>query len=403
MTTAADVRAADLQARTSLETLEWIRRALVRHDHDASSLLAEVLAALADAPAAVDVLTHDWTADWLATAVLLIDRSAPALLPDGQMAAHLASATNLLAALRVGDEPVWVRLDEYGRGCLPGTGLMVMASPAAAGLTVGIGAGPGRTSSAPRGRPALMQLPVVSDVVGAELIEEVELPAAAAPELPSGDPVEEAFDGSVDPEEPPKGVATRALIERWFDEGGAAADPVSVTNGRAPSHDLLRLLDRLGIPAECEQNTLSGDLIRQDASFDHLSLLSVRSPSDFAEVELCAAVGDDPITRRIRAHVAYIRRQYLDAAAIYATLIAAVPGDTDHWRDLCWALRHAGQEEVVRVWVLHPVEVVQVAEAVAWQVPALVPTSLRNHRGDASPLTLVIALLDWIANDLRTR
>lgn len=183
-----------------------------------------------------------------------------------------------------------------------------------------------------------------------------------------------------------------------------ADHPTSVEPAPPPPPQLLlALLEASAISAIVHPNRLGGPKIREDASFDQLSLLSVRQPGAFAALMDAASEGDDPVTRRVRGHGAYISRRYLEAADLYAGLLIESPGDTDRWRDLCWSLRHAGREEVVRTWVLHPAEVVGLAEAVEWRLVSSRPAGLPTQHAQTTPLTLTLELLEWIADDLRTR
>jgi hypothetical protein len=173
--------------------------------------------------------------------------------------------------------------------------------------------------------------------------------------------------------------------------------PSSPLKDSVPPSDLAALLAAQGIPVDALPNTLASGSIRLDSSFDHLSLLSIRSPHDFEQIALAATRTTDRLSRRVQGHVAYIERRYMDAAAIYAGLLADCPGDTDLWRDVCWALRHAGHEELVLSWVLHPSDVVQVAEVVDWQDGLDAPAS------SGEPLDGLVRYLEWVSDAVRTR
>ena len=404
---AAQQPVAETLSRSRVIGLEWLRRDLVAHGHRAGDVLGEVLADVGSAPNAQALLAHPWTERWLATAVRLVDRGALDILPDGQVAAHLGSAVNLLAALRIGREPVTVRFDEYGSAWLPGTGAVAQAPLVRAGRigqfsVLDGGVADGQT----------IRWPEVASCVELEgdatnpaiLVEEptwVDDRSAAEP----GSDRSTASDAVSHQHVEPIALTERAreLIVRWVDGGGSRVSPTIDAIEAPTSTVLVDFLGQMGIPASIEPNQLGAGRIRQDASFDHLSLLSVREPERFAELEDIAGRGTDVLSRRVGAHTAYIRRRYLEAAAIYADLLVDRAGDTDTWRDLCWSLRHAGREEVVRVWVLHPHEVVQVAEAVNWVVRTAWPRPGIAGSPGSSTLELIVDLLEWIAHDLRPR
>ena len=409
-------------AEVSISTLEWLRRALASAGHDGAVVLAAVMESLASVPHADAVLADPWTDHWIATAVRLVDRDGLALLPDGQVRAHFAAANNLVAALRIGRAPIHVRIDEHGLGHLPGTGAVVRAGLSFVGRSVELGwvsevpAPPDPTWPAVA---ACVQLPTDGSLVleASGYGTKSFLPHLEA----SGDgdrsdervadcggDVDEQSDQAQAPETPADQVPPRLaprLTQRWLDEGGAMADhPTSVEPAPPPPPQLLlALLEASAISAIVHPNRLGGPKIREDASFDQLSLLSVRQPDAFAALMDAASEGDDPVTRRVRGHGAYISRRYLEAADLYAGLLIESPGDTDRWRDLCWSLRHAGREEVVRTWVLHPAEVVGLAEAVEWRLVSSRPAGLPTQHAQTTPLTLTLELLEWIADDLRTR
>jgi hypothetical protein len=187
------------------------------------------------------------------------------------------------------------------------------------------------------------------------------------------------------------------LIAAWA--GDLVTEPSAVVEGRGSTTDgrLTTVLDGLGIPWDPGPNPLGGPQIRLDSTFDHLSLLYVRAPASFVDLADAASDSTDLCAGQIRGHIAYIERRFLDAARLYADLLAEQPGDIDLWRDVCWALRHAGHEEIVRTWVLNPTEVVQVAEAGAWQ----------TGRPDVGPgpdnLGKLLAYLEWITHALGSR
>ena len=79
-----------------------------------------------------------------------------------------------------------------------------------------------------------------------------------------------------------------------------ADHPTSVEPAPPPPPQLLlALLEASAISAIVHPNRLGGPKIREDASFDQLSLLSVRQPDAFAALMDAASEGDDPVTRRV--------------------------------------------------------------------------------------------------------
>lgn len=394
--------------RATVEALEWIRRRLAAIDHPAATTLGRVLIEAGRRPGCTAVLSHPWTARWVEVALRLIDRNAHVLLPAGQVAAHLGRAANLEAALLAGAEPVAVRLDAAGIGWLPGTGMAVVADPASAGLVVRLEPVAGPNARTGVGASSPLGSSVTIDDPAARLVDERQLDEAAREHgqevlAPDGSPVVDGADGESSSTEPgsvadgapmPVTPSSLELIGRW---PRALADRSTGHRARAvgPAPHLAARLEEHGIPVDPRPNPLSGRQIRLDSTFDHLSLLSVRSPVAFAELA-AAADGSDACSLRVRGHVAYIERRHLEAAAIYAELLAEQPSDADLWRDACWALRHAGHEEIVRTWVLRPVEVIQVATAVAWQ-----PDQVDDAGPD--PLDRLLDYLDWISHALGAR
>jgi len=164
-----------------------------------------------------------------------------------------------------------------------------------------------------------------------------------------------------------------------------------------PPIQVEKLLAATKLPTEIPCNPLGGASIRTDASFDHLSLLSIRDPATFAKVEVVVANHLDPICRRLTAHCSYIRQHFLEAGTIYAQLLCERPDDLDLWRDTSWAARHAGYEELTRAWVLDPVAVTQIASAVEWRLAGNRPSTLEPATEVLGPLGLVLDLLGWVS------
>lgn len=390
---AASIDSAADRLREAVTSLEWVRRKLHMAESPHGLVLDKIIENTGSSPNGRDALVDPWTARWIAGAVTLIDRGALSLLPDGQTTAHFRQAVNLLAALVVGQATADIRFDRDGVAWLPGTGACVRGSNAIAGsgaTLVAIKPHEGDRSDPPVRWP---------DITSIASVEGAEARICEAGALESAvDPVDQT-EASVPSEASEATSASsdaRALVSRW--PGRMRLDPLSPPKDFSPPRDLAALLAAEGIPVEIAPNTLASSSIRLDSSFDHLSLLSIRSPDDFDRIAQAAIQTSDRLSRRIQAHVAYIDRRYMDAAAIYAALLAQSPGDTDLWRDVCWALRHAGYEELVLTWVLHPSEVVQVAEEVDWQNDGLGgPTST------GEPLDRLVQYLEWIGDAVRTR
>lgn len=382
------------ELRDAVAALVWVRRALDEHEHPSATLVADAVGTLATAPHAAEVLSHPWTRDWIETSVRLIDRRAPDLLPDGQLEAHLDAATNLVAALALGRHPVRVRFDADGVAWLPGTGAVVVGELARCGRSAEVAKCELDADAPPLTWPHLARV--------------VEAPPATAFGADPGFVVDPAL-GHAPAEEPadapeptapsaPPGATAADLLARWDQEGlPLAAHRAPPPEVAAPTEVAL-LLDRLGVPVPSGTNELGGPRIRCDASFDHLSLLSVLRPDELAELERAVTGRCDPVSSRLRGHLAYIGRRFPEAASAYAQLLVAMPGDVDLWRDLCWALRHAGLEEQVRVWILHPDAVVPMAESTDW-----VGAAGADPTDPDALLAAVLDLLEWIADDLRRR
>lgn len=390
---AARVDGPAAQLPDTVASLEWVRRQLHTAKSPHSALLDEILEGAANSPNGPDTLTHPWTTSWVEVAIRLIDRDALVILPHGQVAAHFGQALNLLAALRIGRAPAQIRFDRDGVAWLPGTGACAEGSRSIAGRVATL------TPTEPFQANARDHPVRWPEIASAVLIEGVD---AQLREADSHD----APAGSADSDEgaPPSEVAdsdrvsdeARALIAAW--PGQIRRHPPTPLD-EPPPGKLAALLKAQHIPIDAAPNTLASKSIRLDSSFDHLSLLSIRSPDDFDRIARAAASGTGPLSRRIEAHVSYIERRYTDAAETYAALLARRPGDTDLWRDACWALRHGGHEELVQTWVLRPALVVQVAIEVDWQ----------NNHGAESPssggacLGGLVRYLEWIRDAVRTR
>lgn len=380
------------QLRDAVNSLEWVRRQLHAAASPHSATLDEIIKSAASSPNGRDALTDPWTARWIEVAITLIDRGALALLPEGQTAAHFGKALNLLAALRLGQATVEIRFDRDGVAWLPGTGACVRGSISIAGSVAALTpAEPLETGLSNRTVtwPEITST-VVVEGADARLCEDdsFEAPSDWVDDHEAASPSDVPHSISAD-------SAARALAARWPGrKGHRQPSPL----GDAPPGELVALLAALGIPVEITPNTLTSGSIRRDSSFDHLSLLSIRAPHEFDRIAQAVTHASDRLSRRIQAHVAYIDRRYLDAAHIYAALLAECPGDTDLWRDVCWALRHAGHEELVLTWVLHPSDVVQVAEEVDWQ-----NDGLDGHTSDSGPLDGLVRYLEWVSDAIRTR
>lgn len=378
--------------RDAVTSLEWVRRQLHTAESPHGALLDEIIKHAGSSPNGRDALTDPWTARWNAVAITLIDRGALKLLPAGQTAAHFGQAFNLLAALRVGRATAKIRFDRDGVAWLPGTGACVRGSASIAGRVATLT--PTNSENTYHG-----DLPVRwPEITSTVLVEGANAQLGEANTLePPSNPVDQ--DEAAAPTEGPGATTassdTRALVVRW---PGRTRQHLPNPPEDPPPVELTALLAAQGIPVEIAPNTLTSGSIRLDSSFDHLSLLSIRAPHDFEQIALAATRASDRLSRRVQAHVAYIERRYKNAAAIYAALLAACPGDTDLWRDVCWALRHAGHEELVLTWVLHPSEVVQVAEEVDWQNDGLdAPVS------SGEPLDGLVQYLEWVRDAVRTR
>lgn len=379
--------------REAVTSLEWVRRKLHASGSPHGEVLDHIIERAGSSPNGRDALTDPWTARWIAVAITLIDRGALSLLPDGQTTAHFRQAANLLAALVVGRATADIRFDRDGVAWLPGTGACVRGSTSIAGSAATLVAT--ERHDADHGDLSVKW----PDIASIASVEGAEARVCEAGSLePPANPVDqhEASTPSEAPEATGASSATRALVSRW--PGRMRQHPPSPAEDFAPPATLAPLLAAQGIPVEVTPNTVASGSIRLDSSFDHLSLLSIRSPHDFDRIAKVAALASDRLSRRIQAHVAYIERRYMDAAAIYAALLAESPGDTDLWRDVCWALRHAGHEELVLSWVLHPSEVVQVAEEVDWQNDAL-----DGPASTGAPLDGLVRYLEWVSDAVRTR
>ncbi len=379
--------------REAVTSLEWVRRKLHAAESPHASLLDEIIECAGSHRYGRDALTDPWTARWIAVAITLIDRGALSLLPAGQTAAHFGQAVNLLAAFRVGRATTEIRFDRDGVAWLPGTGACVRGSTAIAGTVAALVPNRPNGSDLPLRWPEITSTAFI-DGADAQFCEASSLVLAPHPDHPQKDLAPSDTTGATGATE--LNSDSRALVASW--PGRMREHPRSPLKDSVPPSDLAALLAAQGIPVDAMPNTLASGSIRLDSSFDHLSLLSIRSPNDFEKIALAATRTMDRLSRRVQGHVAYIERRYMDAAAIYAALLAECPGDTDLWRDVCWALRHAGHEELVLTWVLHPSDVVQVAEVVDWQDDGLdAPAS------SGEPLDGLVRYLEWVSDAVRTR
>ena len=344
--------------RSRLVAVKWVQAKLTDTAPACSHELAAFLNSAGDRT--ITSLCSAQTFHWLDTMIHLIDRNAPDLLPDGQFAAHAASVVNLTAGLA---DAEWtnVRFNEFGHADLPSLGVRVDGGPKVAGQSATL------NLSAPGLSVTVTALP--------EPVRPPTEPAASAansPNMPWAGP-------------PP----IEAILGRWVGEGRALAADRIRPGLAAAEGALADLLGAAAIPATIVGNYGGTEEIRQDSTFDHLSLLSVRHPGQFATVSAAAVAAEsNRLARRIVGHVHYIERRYAQAAAVYASLLLEDVEDLDLWRDYCWAKRHNGSEEITRCWVMHPLEVTAVAHAVAFD----------DQSGD--PDEVLARFLEWMSNDL---
>lgn len=326
--------------------VEWVRRRLTDAAPATAAELGRLLTAVGTSEAARRALTSPTTFRWCDTMVVLIDRHAPTLLPDGQFTACAAAVVNLTAGLD-DDQEVTVRFDAHGNAELPVLGVVVTAPLRGAGRTVTV------------------------DI------------ASPPPDVHVG-PIEATPEAAIETVAEARPEPTRTSeAHSWLE-----ASPI-----------LAAVLEPLGIPTRLDLNTLGDSRIRADPTFDHLSLLAVRQESDYRRVVAAVDEGTDRFADLLSAHCAYIGERYHDAAESYAALLIDEPNNADLWRDLCWALRHSGREEVTRVWVFHPEDVMRAAAETAFAVPReATEEATDNHSGTA--LDAVVDFLDGMARDI---
>ena len=371
---------------STVVSLEWIRRRLEEVDHPGHDIVAQVLAAIPMAAHATSVLKHPWTAQWIDTAIRLIDRNALRLLPDGHVAAHIKQGTNLVAALLFGRTTVRVRLDADGEAWLPGTGLIIAGRSDQGGLEATLVPVERNQTSltlegereSPAARVEGVAASIVPETRSAERRWSESIPAPWSHGNDEGASCDASETERVDSATDPSDVVAN-LVGQWSGATLATVDQPAVEPTVVDSTALTTLLAAYGVPMPEGPNLSNGGRLRLDNSFDHLCLLSVRHPDRFSLVASTAVGCTNPQSRRIRGHVAYIEQRFIEAATIYAGLLAEHPDDLDLWRDACWALRHAGWEEITRAWVLHPSEVAGVASAVAWMGDGHEPTAVGGN------------------------
>ncbi len=343
--------------RSRLVAVKWVQGQLAQHAPECSRELSVFLAGAGDR--GIASLSSPQAFDWLDTMVHLIDRDAPVLIPDGQFAAHAAAVVNLTAGL-ADTAAVAVRFNEFGIADLPALGVRVDGGLASAGRSASV------NMTAPD--PIMTVMPLT------EIRPTAESPAPA-PVSPEAAPLN-------------RPISVAGVIDRWVGEGRAlAAD--RIRPGLAVAEGALAdLLNEASMPISIEGNYGVTDEIRNDSTFDHLSLLSVRRPDVFAAIGAAAAANSDRLARRIVGHTHYIEQRYNLAADTYAELLLGDVEDLDLWRDYCWAMRHSGFEDVTRCWVMHPVEVTTVARAVAFDDTA------------EGSCEAVARFLEWVSDDL---
>ncbi len=345
--------------RSRLVGAAWIRQQLMISTPECAEELSVLLGAADNRQRLINTLCSAQTYQWMDTMVRLIDRSAPALLPDGQFAAHAAEVVNLTAGLKDSDI-VDVRFNERGNADLPAIGLRVSGGFEAAGLDMAVDLGnpdPG------------LSISTLADAPKQAVVESTAFAAAQ----PAG------------PMEPPDILQ---IIERWQSEGRRLGEVAISVDSVAVGEELAGLLDAAGVPTSIEPNYATTQSIREDNTFDHLSLLSVRDPGAFEQIALAAAGDRSRLGRRMSGHCAYIMRRYAEAAESYAELLLDDVADLDLWRDFCWALRHDGVEVPTRCWVMHPLEVIAVARQV----------DLNQRAG--SSRERIEGFLKWVSDDL---
>ncbi|MGC4989811.1 hypothetical protein [Nocardia salmonicida] len=376
----ADLSRADLIVERA-RTVEWVRRRVLDFDPGCAAHLARLLMLASSSERARQVLLAASTFAWLDTMVTLVDRRAPALLPDGQLAAQCAAVINLTAGLDGAVDELRVRCDEHAMAEIPALGLVLSAPRTHAGRTIAVS-----LAALPAGF-TLAPTPEASD----------------APETTVAEPPVVAMS------DPWAAVDVSDIVARWVRAGGCRSS-IAPAPTKSAAEGLAKILTPLGIPTMVALNEFGADHIRQDATFDHLSLLSVRQPAAFEEVEAAVRASTGPFARLLSAHCAYIGARYAESASIYAELLVTEPTNSDLWRDVCWSLRHDGREPVTRSWVFHPGEVARTAAAVGFTALDPRPHPLSVHTPgsrlwhtagrDVAPLMLVLDFMDWIADDL---
>lgn len=362
-------------ASERLVQFEWIRRNILSTHEDKASLIGSLIDAVHSSTVAGAVLGDPVTEHWVSTAVLLIDREAPQRLPEGQLAAHLAMATNLVAGLTWTAVPlVQVRFNHLGEAPVPVVGTLVGPS-SRAGLEMEFN---------PRHLPVEIRL---------------EPPASSISTLPplgsvhGGQEAASRTDHSSTRARKPNWLEGGSMIDRWKEAGGQMAQGQVVALGRSTSSELRAMLNAIGLPEEIPRNDLTEAVLRADHSFDHLSLMSILDHARFEQIAAVAGRDGSRTGVRITAHTKYISRLPGEAASLYATLLVDDPGDVDLWRDTCWAVRHMGKEDFSHRWILHADEMVGAALTFAWTTGDVSPLGLQ---ATSKPLERICALIDWV-------
>lgn len=380
------VAGAPADDRSTVLQLEWVRRRVAATHPVEADRISSVISAAATASDAAAALSDEWTTSWLAVAVLLVDRQAPVRLPDGQLRAHLRSVTNLLAAVVLpGGGVATVRFDANGVAELPGTKSAIRGPRDLAGTEVTLG-------------PGLATLP--------DALELVERPGSDVRQ----DPASQREAGPLAPDEPespgpqrradPAAPKLQQLRDSWARAGGAELP----ANGPRPAADtpgpgVVAALRSMRLDDTVPANRPEMRTLRADQAFDHLSLMSVLEPDRFEEIVTVARRDGSRSGRRLAAHGSYIARRFDEAADAYAELLLDDPGDLDLWRDLIWAMRHAGLDTSAR-WVLHRDLVTSAAPILDWCQDTGGPLALDD---DTSPRDRVVAFLEWVWSDLDHR
>ena len=387
-----------------LAALTWVMRRLESKTPelmvDSGAARAHEALKAISSDAIAHLAAHPSFGSWCRLTTKLVDRRAHVLLPDGALRSHLGALGWFVlagATIEGTGSVMTVPVDPRGEVPLPGTGTTISVGPGEAGRWVDTEvSGDGVVSPAAELRRTMTPAPGVEvylyppflgpqgpvDDPGSALslagrlweqfhsaypvlarigeLDGLIIQPCTPTSTPSvTEPGVARLDVSLGPEELIRTLASTVVAQREMDALGPPRNVGQADDDRLVAADdaLAGVCRDLGCPDGITINRLSRGQLRTDPTIDHLSLLWVRDRPGFDRlVERLREVSEsgEVVAQLLRAHVAYVTRDFPAAARGYASVLNAVPNDIDVWRDFSFSLRHQGFRDLADTWLFSP-------------------------------------------------